>query len=392
MVPFEIVPLAVLAIAIFAMLLLYGITLLIRTLANAIPNWGIPGLGNLRSAFLNGINVALAAQRYAIDLALAPLAAVWHWMVQAAITTARYFLDVITDLYTVTKWVAHVQVPGIYGAALTFTQAEISLAEASATSALNTVHGVIDADIQALQGALSNGLAAVESQAAGALAVVHSVLDADIQLVTANLASDLDLAERYAQSLVAAAFAQAQQDLAALETTVTNVTGVLTTDIGNAVNIAERYTDTAVGAAITGTIGALTTDVDNIIDPAWQGIIDDVHGIEGVIGTDLPDILNGIKSIPTTLPVGLVGVAAISIPLARTVATYLRECGVPNCINLSQLGKDLQALLGLVEDASFLSFIVELIHNPTEADHIVNDVFGTVLNDTVATARQLISL
>jgi hypothetical protein len=74
------------------------------------------------------------------------------------------------------------------------------------------------------------------------------------------------------------------------------------------------------------------------------------------------------------------------------VATYLRECGVPNCVNLSQLGKDLQALLGLVEDASFLALIVDLIHNPAEGADIVNTVFGPVLNDALSDAKELLSL
>lgn len=178
------------------------------------------------------------------------------------------------------------------------------------------------------------------------------------------------------------------QVLTYAETGITALEG----DVVKYYNDALTYADHAATTAAAASIGALTTDVEQVFAKAWTGIRDDVDSVIGVLGTDLPDILVDIQDIPIAIPASIAGAIGLSIPLARTIATYLRECGIPNCRNLSTYGQDLQALLGLVGDASFLAFLVELIHAKGDGYRVVEDAFGGLLNDTVSVARDMLSV
>lgn len=164
------------------------------------------------------------------------------------------------------------------------------------------------------------------------------------------------------------------------------------TDIAHALSTAEAFTTTA----INGVVGISATDIDNAITGALAGIYTDVDGaitdVVGVLGADDPDILAAVKAIPLAVPTDLAGLAALAGTSTLALTRYLRDCGIPNCQNLSQYGKDLQALLGMVSDASFLAFLVELVEHPGQANTVVQDTFGGVLTAAMAAGKSLLGV
>lgn len=211
------------------------------------------------------------------------------------------------------------------------------------------------------------------------------------QALTAVVTAE-QVAMRYADGLYGQAVAYIDRALAQLASRVTAAESAAAAATADALAQAETFATTAAAAAT----GVLVTDLDKALAGAeagvWTGVRDGVIAVEGVLGTDLPDIMAGIKAIPVDVPLdiagAIAGAAAISIPMLK----FMEQCGIPNCKNLSQLGRDLQALLGLVEDASFLALLIELIHSPGNAYQTIEDEFGSIITDTTSTMRSLFSV
>lgn len=264
-------------------------------------------------------------------------------------------------------------------------------------------------------------LQAAEIQAANAFQDARDIASAvedDIQLQFSLAEQYTDQRISYVLNLLGAAAVDltqvtalattaAQTVLASAETAIDNqiqlaytdatayaaslVTGV-ERDISSALATAEQFTTTAIG----GAAGIITTDIDNAIAGALGGIYTDIDtaisDLVGVIGTTDADILAGVRAIPVSIPLDLAGVIAMAGATTLILTRYLKDCGIPNCQNLSQLGKDVQALLGLVDDASFLAFLTQIIQHPSDAPGVVSDTFGSAIDDTVNSFRSLVGV
>lgn len=247
----------------------------------------------------------------------------------------------------------------------------------------------------------------VQSQAAALVNSAVSTLTADINYV-ATQAADYAYS-LYQNALGAINYVQAQAIAYAnaiyadaVNFTVTEVNKAIAyaesvaaaaaTDTVHALATAEAYADTTA----THIAGVLVTDAEQelvqAVNAIWPDVVNGVIAVQGVIATDLPDIAAGLRAIPVSKALtwgeSLAGVAAVSVPMLKA----LEQCVVPNCRNLSQLGRDLQALLGLVEDASFLAFLIELITKPDAAYQTVDDIFGPALNAAASGAKDLFGL
>ncbi len=112
----------------------------------------------------------------------------------------------------------------------------------------------------------------------------------------------------------------------------------------------------------------------------------------GVAATDFPDITAWLKGISTTAATDIAGVTALSVATAGTLARYLERCGMPNCRNLSKIGRDLQDLFALIEGGSFLALIAYMISDPEGAAREAQSVLGPVVDDIGNGIRDLIGV
>lgn len=163
-------------------------------------------------------------------------------------------------------------------------------------------------------------------------------------------------------------------------------------DLGAATTALETYAQTTATVAV----GVLATDLDHAISGALAGIYTDVdaavHDTVGIITTGDEDILSALRAWPASVPLDLAGLAALTGVTSLTLARYLRDCGIPNCQNLGQLGRDLQGLLSVVNDASFLAFILQLVHSPGSAASTLDNAFGDIIGGGIHEVRSLIGI
>lgn len=229
-----------------------------------------------------------------------------------------------------------------------------------------------------------------------ALAELRSQLEAEIASAVTDTAAITVVATSAAQAVLGGVESTiADAVTGAIGTAESYAAGIYNTveqDIANALTTAEGFATTAIGQVA----GISATDIDGAITGALSGIYTDIDtaitDVIGIIGTGDADVLAGLRLIPTSIPLDLTGLAALTGAGTLTMLRYLKECGIPNCQNLSQFGQDLQAILGIAGDAAFLEFLLQLIHHPSDAAATLNGEFGGIITGAVTTGRELVGL
>lgn len=269
------------------------------------------------------------------------------------------------------------QVGAVYDAANGVAQNVASLeaqlqavTQSAAQLITDAAHYYTDTQIAALRTSLVDLINHAGVDLTGVGGLVHSQISAALGLVDTAITGAIGTSEGFATDL----FRTAEADIAA------------------ALSTAEGYTD-----SIAATLGGISaTDIDQAITGALAGIYTDIdQAIDGAIsaaGTGDIDIVAGLRAIPRVVPVDIAGLAVLTGTSVLALTRYLGECGIPTCNNLSQYGKDLQALLGLVGDASFVALLVELIHHPSKAAQTVHDTFGGAIDAGTGLTRELLGV
>jgi len=133
--------------------------------------------------------------------------------------------------------------------------------------------------------------------------------------------------------------------------------------LGQAEAYADKAATAAASAALAGLAGQLATDLDQLW-PAVPAVIDDVIDVADGAFTDVLSDLRGIsRAVPGSLPAAIAVSLGIAVPLLRLA----KDCTIPNCRNLSQVGRDLQSLFDLVEDGALLALLAAAATDPEGA-------------------------
>lgn len=326
------------------------------------------------------------------DSAVAPAAELILRPVLALENTVGSLAGAAENTYNALWSVVNRTIPAAINAGLTtsiiITQGYYNDAVGVAQGLYNTAAAQIGAAIAYSQQLYNQSVAVTTNAVAGALAYSQQLYNQGVaytNTAVANLAGTVATGITQAESYTLRAYQAA--------------TGYAETlalkgeqDLATATTAIEAYAQTTA----TDAVGALATDLDHAISSTLAGIYTDVDGAVqdavGVITTGDADILAALKAFPASVPLDIAGLASLTGVTSLTLARYLRDCGLPNCQNLSQLGRDLQALLGLVEDASFLAFLVELVRHPSGAAGLVENTFGDAISDTVGAFRSLVGV
>lgn len=353
--------------ALMALLLLYGAAALAKMVANLVPNWHIPGLGNIRSAVLGAANSALRTVAGWLDSAVGNVA---HWILAPwHIMNAIYakLISVGHSIYhaiLAARLLAHT----IYKALLHFIAVEfataIHLARYLYAQAIAFAHAVESTLLHFIAARVDSLIHLIDVLHAAAIAYAASIYSTLLHFVGERVSSLENLIGVSVAGALAEAHALYEQALA--------------------------YARAIAHTTATAVVGALVTDVTNAVHADWVKITDEVAALEGVIATDLPDIGALVRAIPRAIPTDLAevitGALAIEIPMIR----FLRECGVPNCKNLGGFGKALQDLFGLAEGVALIGLIEAMVHDPQGTANETVTVLDGALHDTVNTFRDLI--
>lgn len=380
------------AAALLALLILYGIKYFVQAVAHLMPR-NLPVIGDALYKTILAIGaVAMAVIQWimadvirpVINFVLAPVFALLNWLENAA-TFARLVADQLVWLVT----------------------AGIPQLAADLRHLVARIHDALGARIHDLRDWAAAHIVAVVAASAAALgARIHDLrawavgaVDAAVVALGTRIHDLRDWAVGAIAATEAALGARIHDLRAWAITELDQVRGIISSELA----VAEGYTDTAVSDAIAAMRHATTVavagviqtvDVDTVLPlaAAWPGVLDDIGTLEGVIGLDLPDIGAAIRAIPRAVPLDLTDamaiVGAISIPMLR----YMTRCGIPNCRNLSSLGRELAELADALAGGAFLALLVALAADPIGTAHFLNDEVAPIATEAIDGARSLLGV
>jgi len=306
-------------------------------------------------------------------------------LVSIVVITVTFPFNQILRFTTATAnalwWLRYVQIPAVISATYSWVSANLVYVQNYAVSLYNIAIN-----------ALNVGLASAYALTVQALNLAYAYTSQALTLSYAyslNLYYTLVVALTNLQSYVVTGLyslaLSTSQELINLQLTFTASLSNLALSFGQQlISLEQRLT-----ALITQYVAAAEKDALNIVDveatsaltAVWPGLISDVDGIIDAIPGELSDVLDDLRAIPRTVPIGLVdalaGVGALSVPLLR----YLKECGVPMCRDLHGLSDILGGLLDAGTDAALLALIIEAVRDPHGASRDLQDVAGPVVRD-----------
>lgn len=383
---------AVFAVALVALLILLASAYLVEWTSNLVPNWHIPGLGNIRSTYKSLANGALAAVLNLMDDAVHALAVCITTPMGWVINWLTNIIEFCEATANAVKWLVTTEIPATSRAIQAWVNGLITATKAYAVAyVLQTSRSIQSWATGITAAALTDAKAytldtsrAIQSWVNGLVAQAVATAEAftlaqsrAIQAWVTGLIGGVQNDAAAASAAAAAAASAASKALSA----ATGATNAAVTDVAalaaKVPSIVEGLVDVPVAAAIDAVWGDLTDAVDGAIDVA------------GDLDTDITDALKDVtKAVPTDLVGVLAGVTSISIAATR----FMRDCGIPNCKNLSGLGNFLEDLLDGASLAAMLAMLLEIVHDPEQAaQDAVNDLSG-LLGDAQGLVSDLLSV
>lgn len=378
--------------ALLALLFLYGVQNLIKGLAALFPK-DIPYIGSFIHNTLLAAGAAAGAAlqwlmasviRPVIQFVLGPVLAMLNYLASLAL-----FVRSMSGSWA---WLIGSEIPHVISRLLA------KIATVAANVRAYALHLVRD-----LRADVHNLIDAARAYAARiAAAALATALDR-IHGLRADVRDWIDAARSFAAKEAAAALATAKTLIHTVRVDLTKavataeaaavagdraLTDLVTSTAASTLGTAERYTDDAIAAVGAGILAVDLPGVPDLVD----GLIDDVGGLVGVLGTDLPQLGDLLKDLDLTVPLDIAGALTSGLVLERVLARYLRDCGVPNCRNLSGLGRFLEDLLGAVGLAALLAMLAEMISDPQSAAHATVDDLSGVLDGATGLARDLLGV
>lgn len=354
-------------------------------------NFDLPVIGNvIGNAVATVFNGAYALIIYFLDglitpvaqLILGPIAAVENGFASLQSALPNVY-NTLYGIITVRgpQWVQDALGPSFQFIQTVFNQAMAGIADVrsyAATGFADLTSYTVNA-VTSLTSTISNDIAAIDSYTVNAVGVLEHDVAASLVAATAYA----DEGVRQAEDFTRSAFTSATGYATSLATQLSN-------DIAATLNAAEGYAQTTATAAV----GVLTTDIDQSITASLAGIWTDVDkavtDVIGVIGTGDAAVRDALGRIDWSIPANVAAVASLAGVTSLTLMRYLRDCGVPNCQNLSTFGQELQSVIGLVDGGLLIAFLVELIHSPTQAAGLFADTVGDVISDGLSIGKELI--
>lgn len=153
---------------------------------------------------------------------------------------------------------------------------------------------------------------------------------------------------------------------------------------------AEAYADTVSTRAAARSSAKLSSDSALAVHPDYAGVQADLEAATAAAGAGMPGLVALIRQVPTTAPTTLPGAEAATAKLSRVMTRALADCVIPNCRNLSKVGRDLQDIFAAVEGVALLGFIAAAVHDPQGTASEAVSILTGPMNAAVGGLRTLI--
>lgn len=363
---------AAFVVALVALVALFGLAKIADITTK--PLTGIPVIGAVRSAILRGIGTAVNF---------------WSPWLRLAATSITTWIRTLWQHHSTSNAAAQSAAGAIAGRMHGIVHHDIPAAKATAIkwggvqayrAGVNAVHDArlytdtvwnhLQANINAANAALATDARQLAAGTAAASAALNARIDAvDRSLSTAidGLAVSIDAALRTIDSAQAAQLGALRtsllaelSDVAGYARTVAGaVAAFATTAAGQAESHAAGYADASAAAAVAG---------------LWPGVAAPAEQARQGVSVEAPGVLSGAPAIPQVAPSTLTGVLAAVATMAATATTYVDECGLGLCANLSTVARLLGGIaeVGLV--AELVAIAAEAVTDPNGATSRLHDL------------------
>lgn len=208
-------------------------------------------------------------------------------------------------------------------------------------------------------------------------------------------------AELYGNQLFADATAYVRSEIdttvARIDSAISGVESMVTQAEAQAVQIGQNvlgnsraYTDAVAQAIQSGIYTDLNQAADAAVAEVWPDAARDIAGLGRQLGADFPwlnDLLGGLAGAGTA---GLAGALIRALAGTHAVTRLAEDCIVPNCRNLSGLGRDLAQLAGAGSELALFGWLAEAVADPAAWAKQTDSILKPVADTAVSGAKAVI--
>lgn len=383
---------AILVVALLAVLLLLAVEQFGKALAAIMPGFHIPGVGSIRSWITAHISEAISSISSYLDSYVHPLSV----FISSHFTVFRTFLSLLSDLALDTHTALYGLAAHTVPMALSHAkQYAIGLVNAAEAKALSLYHSSLTYAHDLANYVLGQALAQIAYVEIQAALHYHLSLTYARDLVNYALGvtgSAIAAVDARATGLYHLSLAYAHDLAGAVENNTIALYHSASVALENRYQQALAFASAVAKAESTAVVNGLNSALVTDIEHAWPLVIAGIDDVIDVAGADFPDVvadLRGLaRSLPRDLPTAIAMSTAIAIPLLRLA----KDCTMPNCRNLSQVGRDLQELFGLLQTGGLLLLVGEAAHSPANVAHDIVRVLHPVIVDMQSLAKEMLGV
>lgn len=151
---------------------------------------------------------------------------------------------------------------------------------------------------------------------------------------------------------------------------------------------ADAYTDAQIGQLITKENGDLTRNLAQV----WPEFQTQVQALQQMLTTDDPAAANDLQTIPVSEPASNPAAAFAAITAVTALLRTANRCTVPNCRNLSELGRILADLFAGASALALIAMLTEIVTNPDGAADETMGIVSGLVRDSIGTVSGWIGL
>lgn len=124
--------------------------------------------------------------------------------------------------------------------------------------------------------------------------------------------------------------------------------------------------------------------------PGWRDIAGNTGNLTATTKTGMPHLSDLFAAIPTAAPTTAAAAMAGNVAMLRSLMAVTRSCTIPNCQNLSKLGRDVKAANGVMSDGTVMALLLGLIADPQAGATAVRDVVDPIIDLVKPTVEHLV--
>jgi len=343
-------------LALMALLLYMAFRPLVRAVASVLPNWHIPGFSALRDWVMGYVESAYADVRNWTDVAI-------HAVAHAISYPVTFFRQLFRDIsaighavFVTIAFIVTVKIPAYFLNAVHYAQRLYNQAIAYVVSRIAALTAYVvtlyHSAISVAEGLYNRAIAYIVARITALTAYALSLYHQSIAYIDARA----DTLTHYAEQLY---------------------------------NKAISYADATARAAAAALLGTLNGAASIAIAQLWPVLITDIDKLAATAADDFTDVVTDLRAATRAIPRDLVGAIALAPAIAIPLIRMVERCVIPNCRNLSQFGRDLQAILDLAGGVELVGLIAELATNPQGA---ADELRAFVVDPIAAVSRNVESL